>query len=890
MKSDIYIGGTKLDQFKDESATVVSNVLDISNIEKNLGDYSKTFTVPASKNNNILFKHWYNANIDNQFDARVKVDGRIDIDGMPFRIGAFRLAKVNVKNQKVSSYTINFFGNFVSLKDILGEDELSDLTFLDRFSHDFTYDKVRQGLQGSLFTGDVKYTLASGKRYYYNSDNSLEETEQMSNIYWDGISGGNSSNGVDYQDLRPSIKIKRILQGIELKYGVNQLVKLDITNPTTSNGSCKITLNGLVYIIPVTSQFASAEVNAIEIKNYFEDTNNTDYRVIRSEATLFFLALNQGLQSDPIFDNFTATNMTANFTVIRYGVENESGIIFTRDFFNTEEFQNLFLWCDDDATEGVGQVFRKVDFSVSTNTNISTITNEGTFTLNAGDTINLKFSAERDFPPVPTPTTDSFNYRSIRIRCYVNNELFAERVTTFGWSFYSFGSHLTERKAFLNTSFTAIESGVYTVFYEIVTNAEDIEQVRFTPTGDGAGTGLATGTGASNNAFPNFQFTKNMPEIKIIDFLKGLFDMFKLVVIAQDDGQLYVNTLNNYYQEGNNYDLTNYINFDTYDTNRGELLKEIEFKTVSPTTSLAIQFQENNNTPYGEEKVNLKDANGKPLDGGTLKIESPFEQPVYERLIDQNGGDLKPIQVAGIYDRDLNPVNPAPILHYIHNLSMGANTSIKMRDEDGVGFQILGNLNNISSDFPLEQPSYSVLFGSEFSTWDSTLITNTLYKNHWSDYISNIFNIKRRIWNYTANDLPLNIINNLQLNDVIKIRDNQYRINKFTVDLLNGNTTFELINAFDTIVIQMPELIQLTSDQQTLIYEVANLQLYTIAKIDNGSGTSWISIPTGHLAKFPNQLRLNIAENTSGVSRSMFITLTNTNGEELQRTLITQAG
>jgi len=890
MKSDIYIGGTKLDQFKDESATVVSNVLDISNIEKNLGDYSKTFTVPASKNNNLLFKHWYNANIDNQFDARVKVDGRIDIDGMPFRIGAFRLAKVNVKNQKVSSYTINFFGNFVSLKDILGEDELSDLTFLDRFSHDFTYDKVRQGLQGSLFTGDVKYTLASGKRYYYNSYNSLEETEQMSNIDWDGISGGNSSNGVNYQDLRPSIKIKRILQGIELKYGVNQLVKLDITNPTTSNGSCKITLNGLVYIIPVTSQFSSAEVNAIEIKNYFEDTNNTDYRVIRSEATLFFLALNQGLQSDPIFDNFTATNMTANFTVIRYGVENESGIIFTRDFFNTEEFQNLFLWCDDDATEGVGQVFRKVDFTTSTNTNISTVTNEGTFTLNAGDTINLKFSAERDFPPVPTPTTDSFNYRSIRIRCYVNNELFAERVTTFGWSFYSFGSHLTERKAFLNTSFTAIESGAYTVFYEIVTNAEDIEQVRFTPTGDGAGTGLATGTGASNNAFPNFQFTKNMPEIKIIDFLKGLFDMFKLVVIAQDDGQLYVNTLNNYYQEGNNYDLTNYINFDTYDTNRGELLKEIEFKTVSPTTSLAIQFQENNNTPYGEEKVNLKDANGKPLDGGTLKIETPFEQPVYERLIDQNGGDLKPIQVSGIYDRDLNPVNPAPILHYIHNLSMGANTSIKMRDEDGVGFQILGNLNNISSDFPLEQPSYSVLFGSEFSTWNSALVTNTLYKNHWSDYISNIFNIKRRIWNYTANDLPLNIINNLKLNDVIKIRDNQYRINKFTVDLLNGNTTFELINAFDTIVIQMPELIQLTSDQQTLIYEVANLQLYTIAKIDNGSGTSWISIPTGHLVKFPNQLRLNIAENTSGVSRSMFITLTNTNGEELQRTLITQAG
>jgi hypothetical protein len=889
MKSDIYIGGTKVDQFKDESATVVSNVLDISNIEKNLGDYSKTFTVPASKNNNLLFKHWYNANIDNQFDARVKVDGRIDIDGMPFRIGAFRLAKVNVKNQKVSSYTLNFFGNFVSLKDILGEDELSDLDYLDNFSHTFSYDKVRQGLQASLFEGDVKYTLASGKRYYYNSNNSLDETEQISNIDWDGISGGNSSNGVNYQDLRPSIKIKRILQAIELKYGVNQLVKLDITNaPTSSIGSCKITLNGLVYIIPVDGQFASAEISAIQIKRYFDDTNNTDFRVIRSEATLFFLALNQGLQSDPIFDNFTATNMTANFTVIRYGVENESGIIFTRDFFSTEEFQNLYLWCDDDATEGVGQLFRKLEFDTSTSPNISTVTNEGTFTLNAGDELKCNLIAERVMPS-PLPTSPETNYRSINIKLIINGVVYADVNRTYGWRNVQYGG-FSELRAVFNSTFVPEVAGTYTAFFEITTNATDIEQVEWFALINGTSTGSAIGSGATNNAFPNFQFTNNMPEIKIIDFLKGLFDMFKLVVIAQDDGILYVNTLNNYYQEGVNYDLTNYINFDTYDANRGELLKEIEFKTVSPTTNLAIQFQENNNTPYGEEKVNLKDANGKPLDGGTLKIETPFEQPVYERLIDQNTGDLKDIQVAGIYDRDLNPVNPAPIIHYINNVTMPQFTSIKMRDEDDVGFEIAGNLNNISSDFPLSQPSYSVLFGSEFSTWDSTLVTNTLYQNHWSDYISNIFNIKRRIWNYTANDLPLNIINNLQLNDVIKIRDNQYRINKFSVDLLTGNTNFELINAFDTIVIQMPTLVQLTSDQQTLIYEIANLQLYTIDKIDNGSGTSWITIPTAHLVKFPNQLRLVISENTSGVSRSMFITITNTNGEELKRTLITQAG
>ena len=60
--------------------------------------------------NNKLFKHYYDANIDNTFDARIKVDGRIEIDGVRFRVGKFLLQKVNVKQGKPTSYTINFFG------------------------------------------------------------------------------------------------------------------------------------------------------------------------------------------------------------------------------------------------------------------------------------------------------------------------------------------------------------------------------------------------------------------------------------------------------------------------------------------------------------------------------------------------------------------------------------------------------------------------------------------------------------------------------------------------------------------------------------------------------------------------------------------------------------
>ena len=79
MRVDIYIGGTKVDLFADENIDVVSSVADIEDITKNTTDYTKTFTCPASKENNKLFKHWYNADVDNSFDARVKIDGEIKL-------------------------------------------------------------------------------------------------------------------------------------------------------------------------------------------------------------------------------------------------------------------------------------------------------------------------------------------------------------------------------------------------------------------------------------------------------------------------------------------------------------------------------------------------------------------------------------------------------------------------------------------------------------------------------------------------------------------------------------------------------------------------------------------------------------------------------------------
>ena len=56
----LYIEGTEVELFKDESVSLTQTLQNVKDISKIFTDFTKTFNVPASKTNNILFKHFYN--------------------------------------------------------------------------------------------------------------------------------------------------------------------------------------------------------------------------------------------------------------------------------------------------------------------------------------------------------------------------------------------------------------------------------------------------------------------------------------------------------------------------------------------------------------------------------------------------------------------------------------------------------------------------------------------------------------------------------------------------------------------------------------------------------------------------------------------------------------
>ena len=73
----LYIQDTRVDLFQDESISITDSIQNVSDISKVFTPFSKQFNLPASQVNNKLFKHYYNFDIQNGFDARFRVDAKI---------------------------------------------------------------------------------------------------------------------------------------------------------------------------------------------------------------------------------------------------------------------------------------------------------------------------------------------------------------------------------------------------------------------------------------------------------------------------------------------------------------------------------------------------------------------------------------------------------------------------------------------------------------------------------------------------------------------------------------------------------------------------------------------------------------------------------------------
>jgi hypothetical protein len=233
----LYIDGTKVDLFQDENISLTQSIQNVRDISKVFANFTQTFTIPASKVNNKVFKHYYNFSINNGFDARKKVDASIELNYLPFQKGKVQLIGVNLKNNEVFAYRIVFFGEIVDLKDILGEDDLSALGWLSNFNRTYSAANVLADLQTDgvdvtltaptplpgtytdalclpliTNTSQLFYDSAITPPAYFNADGTINPLG--ANLY---VSG---NNGLYYEELKYGIRIYLIILAIEQSYAI----------------------------------------------------------------------------------------------------------------------------------------------------------------------------------------------------------------------------------------------------------------------------------------------------------------------------------------------------------------------------------------------------------------------------------------------------------------------------------------------------------------------------------------------------------------------------------------------------------------------------------------------------------------------------------------------
>ena len=223
----LYIEGQRVDLFKDEVVSITQSIKNIKDVSKIFTEFTKTFSVPASKGNNKIFKHYYNYDIVNGFDARTKKSSTIELNTLPFKKGKIKLEGVDLKDNKPHTYKITFFGNTVDLKDILGEDKLDALTWLDNFSVLYSSANLKTLLQngaditvgGATYTDAVLSPMISCKtRWYYDSTTGHAHDELAGNLHYDV--GVGHQHGMLWSDMKYSLRLHLVILAIQEKYGI----------------------------------------------------------------------------------------------------------------------------------------------------------------------------------------------------------------------------------------------------------------------------------------------------------------------------------------------------------------------------------------------------------------------------------------------------------------------------------------------------------------------------------------------------------------------------------------------------------------------------------------------------------------------------------------------
>jgi len=803
----------RLDLFDDEQVSLTQTIQDVRDIEKIFTDFSRSFSLPASAKNNLLFRHYYRTDIvedlvsDAIFNANTKLRAIIELNYKRFKSGYIVLNGVKLKNNQPESYNITFFGETVTLKDKIKDRVLSSLDF-SSFDHAYSVANVKQGVESfvtalgnqTVSVASIIYPLISHtQRFIFNSSSSdggvlttQDRSSTTRNLFANGsqsTSGSGaterlgSTKGFVFNDLKPAIRVIDIIRMIEQDPDIDLKFSDDFFTDTGMFGDLYLWLHrnkGQIGITPSNESNVS-KIILNNISNFSGDlTTFFDPSPFGS-----FPQFDGGIFRFRTGDQLPA--VTETMKIVWTVTPNTSSAKFTAKL----------------RKAGTGEIISEVQY-----------TQVGSLTL----TQNFV-----------TVNTNSFEKHNVE-----------------------FVIETTETTLVLTYSLT---------FQRVVT----------TNTGT-VTSNLTAGLVEPNTLVETIFVTDNIPEISILSFLTGLFKMFNLTAFIEDDpsnadfGNVVVKTLDSFYASGSSRDITDFVDTSEGESNFSVPFNDVEFKFSDPETFGAFFFEKINNRQLGSVKA--RDANNSGRDprlnrGQDYRIELPFEKMFFEKL--KNGADQSDTTIGFGYfvDDNQDPVVNNPLMFFRASTS---GTTIQMQDGTSVGSPaslttfnrasnfrvgtqsveisisasesgavsftfvepdtfvttstsvspgatstlnpiVTGSLlrtsavaseSNVTTTFTTLTTGQTLNFGNEVDPFVPTIENNTLFESFYKKYIRDVFSYNRRLVKVNA-ILPQKFLLRYKLSDTIVVNNTEFYINKISTNLQTGKSTLELLTKINTI-------------------------------------------------------------------------------------------
>ena len=665
-----------LDLFEDEQITLTQTIQDIRDIEKVFTDFTRTFNLPSTSVNNKLFKHYYRRDLvsdaipDGIFDANSKLDAILELNYKPFKAGYIVMNGVKLKNNVPESYNITFYGQTIQLKDRVQDRKLSSLDF-SQFNHDYNVTRVKQGLESyvsvlngqTVSTAHVIYPLISHtQRFIYDS----------------------SAGGVLTTQARSDTTRNLYASGSQADSGSGNTERLG-----TTKGFQFTDLKPALRIIDI--------IKVIEQDNEIDIKFTDDF----FKTTGFFSNLYMWLHRNKGEIGVTPTNETNTNLIVVDKIQSFTGDVI--EFF------------DSDTTQDPPHSF----------TGIAPVFDGGVFRFATGLTSQTSFDDKESMKILwtVTPTINTKKFTA-RLRKAGTNEVIAEVAHISGTTNtiveFEFDTSLATTVENHNVEFVIETTETSLNLTYGLTCTKILEQVG-TSTQNLA---IQAGTISPDSVVDTIYISDQIPDMKILNFLTGLFKTFNLTAFVDNDvssstfSQIKVQTLDSFYASGTTRDITEFVNIEEGESNFSVPFNDIGFSFEEPKSFSAFYYNKLNSREYGSVKAS--DASNSGRDprlnrGQDYIIKTPYEKMLFERLKNVNGGADTNIGFGYFVDDNQSPTIGKPLLFVKKNTSVSS-TPIQMFNGGGVGTPASISTINRGTNFQEGLSNVYIAVSSDSST------------------------------------------------------------------------------------------------------------------------------------------------------------------------------